>query len=116
MKRRTALFIALFLTVTLASCATPHMATGFKIGEVTDSEAIVWVRLTENEKRVDYGAPLPEISYTLASTGEPLTEMQLRPSEYIRRQVRVAAFSYEGPARLMSQCGDLLMMSIKQFF
>ena len=83
MKRSTALFIALFLIVTLASCATPHMATGIKIGEVTDSEAIVWVRLTKNDKRVDFGAPMPEISYTLASTGEPLTDMEYRQSDAV---------------------------------
>ena len=27
----------------------------------------------------------------------------------MRRQVRVAAFSYEGPAQLTRSCGDLLM-------
>jgi alkaline phosphatase D len=83
MNHSNALFIAVFLIVTLSSCATPHMATGFKIGEVTDSEAIVWVRLTKNDKRVDFGAPLPEVSYTLASTGEPLTEMQYRQPDAV---------------------------------
>lgn len=41
--------------------------------------------------------------------GAPLTDLALRPSEYIRRQVRVAAFSYEGPARLMAESDDLYM-------
>jgi len=41
--------------------------------------------------------------------GAPLTQLDLRPSEYIRRQVRMAAFSYEGPARLMKSSGDLYM-------
>ena len=41
--------------------------------------------------------------------GAPLRELELRPSEYVRRQVRVGAFSYEGPARLLEQCGDVLM-------
>ena len=41
--------------------------------------------------------------------GAPLTELPMRPSEYVRRQVRVAAFSYEGPERLMAQAGDLFM-------
>jgi hypothetical protein len=31
------------------------------------------------------------------------------PSEYFRRQVRVAAFSYEYPHRLMRSSGDLFM-------
>ncbi len=30
----------------------PHQATGMKIGEVTDSSAIVWVRLTQHAKRL----------------------------------------------------------------
>jgi hypothetical protein len=41
--------------------------------------------------------------------GAPLTDLDMRPSEYVRRQVRVAAFSYEGPAALIRQCGDLFM-------
>lgn len=41
--------------------------------------------------------------------GAPLTEMELRPSEYVRRQVRVAAFFYEQPASLIRKCGDLFM-------
>ena len=33
----------------------------------------------------------------------------MRPSEYFRRQVRVSSFSYEMPARLIRQTGDLYM-------
>jgi hypothetical protein len=42
--------------------------------------------------------------------GRPLTDLALRPSEYLERQVRVAAFSYEQPDRLERQAGDLFMM------
>lgn len=35
--------------------------------------------------------------------------LSLTPSEYLRRQVRVAAFSYELPARLMAGAGDIFM-------
>jgi alkaline phosphatase D len=59
------------------------MATGIKIGEVTDSEAIVWVRLTKDEQRVDFGAPIPKVSYTLASTGEPLIDMEYRQPDAV---------------------------------
>lgn len=51
---------------------SPYMATGIKIGEVTTSEAIVWVRLTKDAKRVDFGAPMPKVTYTHVNTGEPL--------------------------------------------
>ncbi|HTZ07999.1 MAG TPA: amidohydrolase family protein, partial [Acidimicrobiales bacterium] len=35
--------------------------------------------------------------------------LSLLPSEYLRRQVRVAAFSYELPARLIAGAGDIFM-------
>jgi len=41
--------------------------------------------------------------------GSVPTQLPLRPSEYFRRQVRVAAFSYELPERLERQAGDLFM-------
>ena len=34
---------------------TSHQATGFKVGEVTDHSAIVWMRLTENPTRNEEG-------------------------------------------------------------
>ena len=83
MRNLISLFVALILGATLASCSAPYTATGIKIGEVTDSEAIVWVRLTENEKRVDFGAPRPKISYTFASTGEPIIDMEYRQPDAI---------------------------------
>jgi predicted TIM-barrel fold metal-dependent hydrolase len=44
--------------------------------------------------------------------GRPLRKLELRPSEYVRRQVRVAVFCYEGPARLIGELGeDMLMFS-----
>ena len=44
--------------------------------------------------------------------GEPLRQLPLRPSEYVRRQVRVAVFCYEGPRRLIGELGeDMLMFS-----
>ena len=44
--------------------------------------------------------------------GRPLRELPLRPSQYIQRQVKVAVFCYEGPARLIGHLGeDMLMFS-----
>lgn len=42
--------------------------------------------------------------------GEPLTQMALPPSEYVRRQVRVACFGFEGPERLIDLAGEDLFM------
>jgi len=35
--------------------------------------------------------------------------LSLMPSDYFRRQVRVAAFSYEQPRRLIKHAGDIFM-------
>jgi len=40
-----------------------------------------------------------------ARHGRPLKELELRPSEYIKRQVRVGALAYEQPAGLIDLCG-----------
>jgi predicted TIM-barrel fold metal-dependent hydrolase len=47
--------------------------------------------------------------FTARLNGRPLTPLSMRPSEYFRRQVRVSSFSYELPARLIRQTGDLYM-------
>ncbi len=41
-----------FLNVSASGAdqAGPYQATGFKVGEVTDTTAIVWTRLTRNAK------------------------------------------------------------------
>jgi alkaline phosphatase D len=41
----------------------PFQATGMKIGEVTDSQAIVWTRLTRLAERIGTEAPMPEFLY-----------------------------------------------------
>ncbi len=47
--------------------------------------------------------------FTASLNGAPLEELDLRPSEYFRRQVRVSSFSYEQPPRLTAKSGDLFM-------
>jgi predicted TIM-barrel fold metal-dependent hydrolase len=47
--------------------------------------------------------------FTTALNGRPLVPLELRPSDYFRRQVRVSSFSYEQPARLTARAGDLFM-------
>ncbi len=46
--------------------------------------------------------------HTARFNGES-TELSLMPSEYFQRQVRVAAFSYEQPHRLIKSSGDIFM-------
>jgi hypothetical protein len=47
--------------------------------------------------------------FTARLNGRPLTPLSMRTSDYFRRQVRVSSFSYELPARLIRQTGDLYM-------
>ena len=47
--------------------------------------------------------------FTSVLNGRVPTELELRPSEYFQRQVRVSSFSYEQPARLSAKAGDLFM-------
>jgi len=45
-----------------------------------------------------------------ARHGGPVKELQLRPSEYLLRNVRVAALAYEGPAYLVKKVGEDVFM------
>ena len=47
--------------------------------------------------------------FTTTLNGRPLAPLELRPSEYFRRQVRVSSFSYESPASLTEQAADVFM-------
>lgn len=47
----------------------PWQATGIKIGEVSDTEAIIWTRLTKDSVAAHIDAPGPEILYLDDSTG-----------------------------------------------
>jgi predicted TIM-barrel fold metal-dependent hydrolase len=47
--------------------------------------------------------------FTTKLNGQPLAQLSMRPSEYFRRNVRVAAFSYEDAARLTASTGDVYM-------
>ena len=69
------LFIKLILLGILFSCQNlnskgPFFATGIKIGEVTQSSAIVWLRLTEDAVRVGNDALMPDVKYKDPESGE----------------------------------------------
>ena len=105
--------ILLGLSILLLTCQTapvngPYFATGIKIGEVTQSEAIVWVRLTEHPVRVDNEAPMPDIKYIDPETGD-LIERRGRPNMapvvtypegYSIRTIQGAAPGADGKVRL----------------
>ncbi len=87
MKRLSFTNIIFCLLVTiLYACNVPekqnpvYMATGIKIGEVTQHEAIVWVRLTENPEPVGKEAPMPNVKYKDPESGQ-LIERRGRPDK-----------------------------------
>jgi hypothetical protein len=49
------------------------------------------------------------IEFTSKLNGGQRVALSMKPSEYFRRQVRVASFSYERPDRLTTRTGDLFM-------
>lgn len=61
------------------SGAGPYLATGIKIGEVSDSEAIVWTRLTRVPERVGKEGPMPVVLYRNPETGEQEENPRGRP-------------------------------------
>lgn len=70
--RKTVMLIIAFLALhcTQEHAGTgPWQATGIKIGEVSDSEAIIWTRLTKDSVAANFGAPAPDVLYQDDSTG-----------------------------------------------
>jgi len=47
----------------------PHQASGFKVGEVTATSAIVWTRLTQNARRNSSDGPMVTIRYAAPAGG-----------------------------------------------
>ena len=131
-------FIVIGFISLIVSCSKhiPHQATGIKIGEVTDTSAIIWARLMLNPERVGSDAPMPDISYVHAETGEDIKEAKRLPyaiptvhfpdgfdatNIIIIRIIERAAVSFGAPNA--SQCVDndksCIRMSVKpsvQFF
>ena len=56
------IFAAAMTTVAAgAAAAPPYQATGVKVGEVTQTSAIVWTRLTRNPERANNGLQWPQV-------------------------------------------------------
>ena len=72
------ILMGIFMACSLTTTEGPYLATGIKIGEVSQTEAIVWVRLTEDPQRVGKDAPMPEVRYKDRETGE-MVERRGRP-------------------------------------
>lgn len=49
------------------------------------------------------------VDFTTKLNGQANARLELRPSEYLLRHVRISSFSYEDPSRLQAQTGDVFM-------
>tara|TARA_R110000868_G_scaffold276646_3_gene536354 strand:+ start:2082 stop:3548 length:1467 start_codon:yes stop_codon:yes gene_type:complete len=105
--------IFIMALIALVSCESnipkgPYFATGIKIGEVTQSEAIVWVRLTETPSRVGNEAPMPTAKYKdpetgtlVARKGRPdMTPVVQFPDGHTIKTIQGATPGSQGKARL----------------
>jgi len=100
------------------SCTTepagPYLATGIKIGEVTQTEAIVWIRLTENPLRTGNDAPMPDVKYKDPETGElierrgrpDITPVVTYPDGYSIKNIQGATPGSDGNVRLKYKSPD----------
>ena len=77
MKTCSALLLTFLLSLPCFADA-PYLGTGIKIGEVSDHDARVWVRLTKTEKRVGFEVPMPSVKYFDLKTGALFTERRPR--------------------------------------
>ncbi|MFP6753731.1 MAG: hypothetical protein VB855_18750, partial [Pirellulaceae bacterium] len=63
-------FFFLFGSALTCQAEGPYQATGFKVGEVTSSSAIVWTRLSLRPERNAQDLPMVEIRYATNSQGK----------------------------------------------
>ncbi len=93
----------------------PYQATGIKIGEVTDTSAIVWTRLTQNQERIGSDAPMPIVEYKYNTTdawsdsvrGRPDAEPRvIFPDGHDVNSIEGACPGMEGQVRLFYKAAD----------
>jgi alkaline phosphatase D len=73
--------VSIFLFCTACSKQIPYQTTGIKIGEVTDTSAIIWTRLTVNQIRPGSEAKMPIVEYNDTETGEWGERKKGRPDQ-----------------------------------
>lgn len=83
--------------------AGPFQATGFKVGEVTDSTAIVWTRLTERKEPNPGSAPMAEFVTADRQGGgrRNVPAAVVYPEGKTVRDIRFAAPGIEGETRVL---------------
>ncbi|MHB8899091.1 MAG: alkaline phosphatase D family protein [Thermoguttaceae bacterium] len=92
------------------AAAPPCQATGFKVGEVTETTAIVWTRLTRNGERNPADAPMVELQYAQKEGGRGAAKKTIvgvqYPSGMTVDDIRNAAPGAAGETRVLVRRGE----------
>lgn len=103
--------------VAVPETAGPYQATGIKIGEVSDSEARIWTRLTRLAEPISTDAPMPEILYREPGNDELQPRPRARfhhdwspvvtyPEGYSIENIESAAVGAPGETRVVYRKAD----------
>ena len=85
----------------VAQAAGPFQATGFKVGEMTSRSAIVWTRLTANERANPAEAPMVEIVYEPGSGRRRAVQDVVYPDGSDVSTIQYAAPGTPGQTRVL---------------
>lgn len=98
--------LGVFLCAAPAAGDGPYQATGFKVGEVTDTTAIVWARLTRSARRNPPDAPM--VAFRYAGGGKPARDKKKKkitsvkyPAGMTVADIRNAAPGAPGEVRVL---------------
>lgn len=98
MRRFLSTLTLLWIVSVSQSAEGPFQATGFKVGEVTDSSAIVWTRLTLRPQRNPSTAPMVNIIFDKEKKRQPIKVEYPDGSDV--NEIRFAAPGAEGEVRV----------------
>ena len=70
--------LSMLVMTATAAAAGPYQATGMRIGEATDTTAVVWTRLTLRAERNPMDAPMVQLKYSGGTTGDKKADKRKR--------------------------------------
>jgi len=90
--RKRAYLVCSLATIFTLACGLPssteagevHQANGIKIGEVTQTQAIIWTRLTQNPEIRWDGVPWPQINWKKANDDASRTGYEYKASQMLK--------------------------------
>lgn len=104
MKTASLMLICWFLCSTAPATeklSPPYQANGVKIGEVTQTSAIIWTRLTKNPERLTNGIPFPDVDSKRDEKGRHLYPPPLLPEGVALDQMQDSVPGAPGEVRVL---------------